>query len=99
MKTIGIRELKSSLSERIREVRSGEVYLVTDRGTVVAELRAPGSGAPASSDEFERRLGDWIHTGLATPGAPNEADLYRPSRLRSKPGTAEQVLDSLRGES
>jgi len=99
MKTIGIRELKGSLSERIREVRAGEVYLVTDRGTVVAELRAPGSGAPASSDEFERRLGDWVHTGLATPGAPNEADLYRPSRLRSSPGTAEQVLDSLRGES
>ena len=41
MKEVGIRELKNRLSEYIRLVREGEVVMVTDRGEVVAELRAP----------------------------------------------------------
>ena len=42
MKTIGIRELKNRLSEVVRAVTKGEHVLVTDRGTVVAELVPPG---------------------------------------------------------
>jgi antitoxin (DNA-binding transcriptional repressor) of toxin-antitoxin stability system len=41
MKVVGIKELKNKLSEYLRLVKSGEVVLVTDRGDVVAELRAP----------------------------------------------------------
>ena len=41
MKVVGIKELKNKLSEYVRLVKSGEVVLVTDRGEVVAELRAP----------------------------------------------------------
>ncbi|MBV8201101.1 MAG: type II toxin-antitoxin system prevent-host-death family antitoxin [Acidobacteria bacterium] len=41
MKAVGIRELKNSLSEYLRQVRGGEEVLVTDRGKPVAELRAP----------------------------------------------------------
>jgi antitoxin (DNA-binding transcriptional repressor) of toxin-antitoxin stability system len=41
MKAVGIRELKARLSHYVREVRHGEVILVTDRGEVVAELRQP----------------------------------------------------------
>lgn len=39
MKTVGIRELKNKLSRYVRFVKSGETVLVTDRHTVVAELR------------------------------------------------------------
>jgi prevent-host-death family protein len=42
MKTMGIRELKNRLSEVVRAVKAGEHILVTDRGTVVAELVPPG---------------------------------------------------------
>src|SRR5256885_6632468 len=42
MKTVGVRELKNRLSEYIRQVRSGESVLVTNRGEVVAELAPPG---------------------------------------------------------
>lgn len=45
MKTVGIRELKNRLSEYLRDVRSGEGVLVTDRGRVVAELTPPGQEA------------------------------------------------------
>ena len=37
---VGVRELKARLSEYVRRARDGEVVLVTDRGRVVAELRA-----------------------------------------------------------
>ena len=50
MKAIGVRELKARLSRYLREVQAGEVILVTDRGRVVAELRAPG---PAAQDESD----------------------------------------------
>ncbi|MBK6308217.1 MAG: type II toxin-antitoxin system prevent-host-death family antitoxin [Gemmatimonadetes bacterium] len=41
MRTIGIRDLKAHLSQTLRDVQRGELYLVTDRGRVVAELRPP----------------------------------------------------------
>ena len=41
MKVVGIKELKNKLSEYVKLVKAGEVVLVTDRGDVVAELRAP----------------------------------------------------------
>ena len=42
MHTVGVRELKSRLSEYLRRVRLGKRVLVTDRGEVVAELLPPG---------------------------------------------------------
>ena len=41
VKTMGVRELKNRLSEVVRAVKAGEHVLVTDRGTVVAELVPP----------------------------------------------------------
>jgi prevent-host-death family protein len=37
-KRIGIRELKSTLSECVREVKSGRTIVVTDRGQPVARI-------------------------------------------------------------
>lgn len=39
MLAIGIRELKTQLSQYIRIVQNGEILLITDRNKVVAELR------------------------------------------------------------
>lgn len=36
---VGIRAFKNSLSRYLRSARRGEPILITDRGTVVAELR------------------------------------------------------------
>lgn len=51
MKAVAVKELKNRLSSYLREVRNGEVVLVTDRGQVVAELRQPGPGTPRSVHE------------------------------------------------
>jgi len=52
MQTVGIKVLKNRLSEYIRLVAAGETVLVTDRGTVVAELNPPRPAAVLSDEEF-----------------------------------------------
>jgi prevent-host-death family protein len=96
MRTVGIRELKNSLSEYIRRIRAGETVLVTDRGEIVAELSSPGASkldpaVPPGLMALARR-------GLATVGPPASSDLYMPlPRKRRGKLTATQLLDEERG--
>ena len=97
MKTVGVRELKNRLSEYIRQVRSGESVLVTDRGQVVAELTAPGQGAadpsiPAGLLALARR-------DLLAIGTPGGGDLYPAlPRSRRRKRTAAELLQEERGD-
>jgi prevent-host-death family protein len=43
MKAVAVKELEPRLSAYLREVKNGEVVLVTDRGAIVAELRQPSA--------------------------------------------------------
>jgi antitoxin (DNA-binding transcriptional repressor) of toxin-antitoxin stability system len=95
MKTVGIRELKNRLSEYLRQVRSGEDVLVTDRGEVVAELIVPGlarSGSAASAPlvELARR-------GQVTLGAANSPAVYPPLAPLAASRLASGLLDEERG--
>ena len=96
MKTVGIRELKNRLSEYLRQVRSGESVLVTDRGEVMAEFSPPGrvladASVPAGLLGLARR-------GLLTLGSPGDANVYvaLPRARRGKRSAAE-LLDEERG--
>jgi antitoxin (DNA-binding transcriptional repressor) of toxin-antitoxin stability system len=97
VKTVGVRELKNRLSEYIRQARSGEGVLVTDRGQVVAELTAPGHGAtdatvPAGVLALARR-------NLLVIGAPADRSLYIAlPRTRRRKRTAAQLLQEARGD-
>ena len=96
MKTVGIRELKNRLSEYLRQVRSGESVLVTDRGEVVAEITPPGHRT--ADGEVSAALLALAKRGLATLGAPGDADLYPAlPRRRKRRFTAAQLLDEERG--
>ena len=95
MKSVGVRELKNRLSEYLREVRSGEAVLVTDRGDVVAELVPPGQrvderGLPSGLVALARR-------GQLTLGASNEAKLYPNLSPLLKRHRAAVLLDEERG--
>ena len=96
MKTVGVRELKNRLSEYLRDVRSGESVLVTDRGVVVAEFSPPGHGSADSS--IPPGLLALAKRGLATLGSPGDGGLYKalPRRHRGKHSAA-QLLDEERG--
>jgi antitoxin (DNA-binding transcriptional repressor) of toxin-antitoxin stability system len=97
MKTVGVRELKNRLSEYIRQVRSGEAILVTDRGQVVAELAAPGQGTTDTS--VPPGLLALARRNLVSIGAPGGGDLYPPlPRSRRHKRTAAELLQEERGE-
>ena len=97
MKVVGVRELKAGLSRYLREVQAGEPILVTDRGRVVAELRAPGAGTLQESDvdRVLRRLAD---AGGLRVGEPHDPDAYGPSPVRVRAGTARKLLEEIRDE-
>jgi prevent-host-death family protein len=96
MKSVGLRELKNRLSEYVREVRSGEAVLVTDRGEVVAELVPPRrspeeKGIPSALAALARE-------GRVTLGLPNDPSAYpKLPRLLKRISSAE-LLDQERGE-
>ncbi len=95
MKSVGLRELKNRLSEYVREVRSGEGVLVTDRGQVVAELIPPDQGSdergvPAGLVALARR-------GQLTLGASNKAKAYPRLPRLLKRHQATELLNEERG--
>ncbi len=63
MKTVGIRELKNELSRYIRLVKEGETVLVTDRGTVVAELRSCEQNITGGNKKTDKVLGKMEKSG------------------------------------
>lgn len=95
MRAVGIRELKNRLSEFIRLVEAGESVVVTDRGTVVAELRPAG---PTTIRENVSPLSELARQGRAVIGAPHDPSVYA-ARPRAVPeGAAGSLLDAERGD-
>jgi prevent-host-death family protein len=95
MKTVGLRELKNRLAEYVREVRSGEGVLVTDRGDVVAELVPAGHGSSQSSTPSG--LVALAKAGRLTLGAENDAAVYPKLSRVLKRGRAAALLAEARG--
>jgi len=95
MRTVGLRELKNRLSAYVREVRAGQAVVVTDRGQVVAELRAPGR--VPSGMKVDPGIAELVNRGQLILGAPNTGRVYPslPRLLRST--TAAKLLDAERG--
>jgi prevent-host-death family protein len=84
--TVGIRELKSRLSEFVDRARAGEVITVTDRGRAVAELR------PARA---RSTLDALIAEGFATV-PDSRRPLPRPVRGKGDGGLTDIVEDQRR---
>lgn len=94
MKSVGIRELKNRLSEYVREARSGEGVLVTDRGEVVAELI---SSQGNSRQDVASALQSLARRGRVTPGAPNRPQVYPGLPRLLKQRRALELLGEERG--
>jgi prevent-host-death family protein len=62
---VGTKELKNRLSHYLREVRRGEIVRITDRGQVVAEIRAI---APVEEGDERAALAELEASGLVSPG-------------------------------
>jgi antitoxin (DNA-binding transcriptional repressor) of toxin-antitoxin stability system len=98
MRVVGIRELKARLSEYLRDVKRGEVFLVTDRGRVVAELRQPGPSAPEAGD-LEARLRGVVDSGEASPPRlSGDGWNWRPAGAGLSPEQVGTLLDLVRSD-
>jgi antitoxin (DNA-binding transcriptional repressor) of toxin-antitoxin stability system len=97
MVTVGIRELKNRLSKYLRLVRNGELVQVTDRGTVVAEIRAPGTLRQA--EQLPEGLLELARRQKLTLGLANEDSLYPVGKEPLLRGiSSAELLDADRGE-
>ena len=95
MVTIGVRALKSRLSECIRMVREGHEVYVTHRGETVAEIRAPTHVAEEQIDSELRRR---AHAGKMRLGARNRPEVYVETPARMPAETVQRLLHESRGE-
>jgi antitoxin (DNA-binding transcriptional repressor) of toxin-antitoxin stability system len=99
MRVVGVKQLKARLSEYLRDVKRGEVFLVTDRDQVVAELRPARSGARPIEDDLERALEALEETAQITPARMAKRDWsWHPRGAGLAPGTSAKLLDSIRSE-
>jgi antitoxin (DNA-binding transcriptional repressor) of toxin-antitoxin stability system len=99
MKVVGIRELKARLSEYLRDVRRGEVILVTDRQRVVAELRPPGTLPSPVHDDVANRLDRLAASGdVRPPRLRNDDWTWSPPGLGLPAERTKRLLDALREE-
>jgi len=96
MKSVAIREIKDRLSSYLREVRSGEIVLITDRGNVVAELRRPS--IEMRLGPVDRALEGLRASGVDISGLPQDEAAYRASPLARSVDSAD-LLDAERGQS
>jgi antitoxin (DNA-binding transcriptional repressor) of toxin-antitoxin stability system len=97
MRAVGVRELKANLSRYLREVERGEVVLVTDRGRVVAELRAAPDAVQTES-AVDRGLRVLAARTPLSVHEPHDPAAYAASPLHAADGTARTLLDAERGE-
>ena len=88
MKSVGIRELKRSISSYLRDVQSGERILITDRKKPLAIIIAVDN---EQENEMIKQLAD---TGLVywTGGKPSGAV----PRIRSRKSVSDAVLEDRR---
>ncbi len=93
MISVGIRELKNSLSHYVRQVEAGRRVTVTDRGRVVAELVPPGASDPRPS-----RYEELVASGVIRPALEQGDPFADFPRLRLPPGTAAALIDEDRGD-
>ncbi len=99
MRTVGLKQLEARLSEYLREVRRGEVFLVTDRGEVIAELRPIGPAGAAVEDDVERALEALAAAGqLSLARLPKEGWSWRPVGAGLPRGMAAGLLDEMRSD-
>lgn len=99
MRAAGIRELKNNLSRYLRRLKPGQVLAITDRGRVVAELRAPDTPAAAGAP-VAQRYAHLVSSGVirrAREAGDPLADWPSARAVRLPPGSVAALIEEDRG--
>jgi len=98
MKSVGVKQLKSRLSEYLRLVRGGETVLVTDRDEVVAELK-PTRRRLEVSDTLDELLESLAERGEITRASLRKRrNKWSAKGLGLAAGSAQGLLDEIRSD-
>jgi len=92
---VGTKELKNRLSYYLRRVRNGESVEVTDRGTVVAELRAAKEKKRKPRTDREA-LEQMAAEGLVTLSKPGKRRDFEPIKPKRPFRFSQLVIDDRR---
>ena len=88
MLAIGIRELKSQLSQYIKIVQTGEILLITDRNRIVAELRGSSQDKNFSNDaKIEKYISKSTEAGIIKKAVRSESfidSFYKKNKTKAK---------------
>lgn len=101
IETVGIKVLRDNLSKFLERVALGVRILVTDRGKVIAELRAPSLDVPLQEESSESILREWARSGKLKPAKGTSYDYVEAlakSTVHCPAGTWKTILDKDRGE-
>ncbi len=94
IRSVGVKELKDNLSAFLRGVKEGEIVLVTERSTVIAEIRPPTVGTPPAGGDASV---EWAREGKLALPVKQKTKLPK-SIVNLPEGTARRILDEIRGE-
>lgn len=98
MKSVGVKQLKSRLSEYLRMVRGGEIVLVTDRDEVVAELR-PSRRQPGAPESLDNLLDSLSERGDLTRAREAKGRWkWKATGLGLASGSAAALLSEIRSD-
>lgn len=98
MRSVGVKQLKTRLSEYLRIVRSGETVLVTDRDEVVAELR-PARRQSAAADSLQDLLDSMAERGEITRASLSKRQWkWKAKGLGLAAGSATALIDKIRAD-
>lgn len=88
---VGTKELKNRLSHYVRRVRDGDVVEITDRGTVVAEIRAvrPTQSVNAALAKLEAE-------GVITHADKRRVRPFKPIKLQKRVRASDYVNEDRR---
>ena len=83
MISVGVRQLKNSLTRYLRLVEQGQALLVTNRNRVVAVLKKPDRN---SAPTLEEKLAALVAEGKLLPAAkPGPFKPFKPVRVNGQP--------------
>lgn len=88
---IGIRELKSKLSECVREVKSGGTIIVTERGRAVARIIPDTT---PDTESLRERLEHLVRTGAVLWSGRRFRPAKPVARVRGKRTVSDLVIEN-----
>ncbi|MCB1144666.1 MAG: antitoxin PHD [Leptospiraceae bacterium] len=98
MTIVQIKVLRDNLSKYLRMVKEGEVIIIKERDTIIAELKQP-SPETENKTEWEILREQWIREGFLIP-AKKTGKIKLPKRPKGLPFMSEEefqkMLDEMR---